>query len=1677
MTRTFRSIFLGGAVAAGLLAAAGPANAATKISTASGWWDTATLWSPSGAPSSTDDVIIAAGHVVEIGNTTVRVTYTVNSLETRPGGRLQRYNPGTTGTFQCGLVCSGVGPTGYSILNRGQIHNQVNSTTFIEATGPVRTDGSSIVSRTSQQMGGFSWGWNNQGHGGQAWQHRHSGANGDSTPGICLILTGGTQSSPYGLSQVATININSPPFTASLDALPRTFVKGHYRLDSNLEIFAFESRIEVGSGLYLNGYRLMAQGPLHVGDPGFNTVTYNQSTFTKGMTALSSGTDLWAYSGTIINYLQAPSQVSLPFTFQYFGQNVTSVWVSINGWVSTMSQTSSWPSWSMPSTFSPNGCIAGGTYYSRLAATGQRVRYATQGTSPNRRFIVEWDMEYYFSLYYRRVFQVHLLEGSSTIEMHYGSPTSGNTWATTLLWTTLGLEDQSGTNAYFVGATSPSSILEPSTNLRWTPIAVTDPTSRLIVGDGSGTANVGTWPQFRVTAGAANMWGNGALVEIPATSRGSIAIGAAVNMFGTARLRILSEPQVPAALQNGAAPTCWVIGSMAVGGTSLVDIQVPASSNNPTNATLQVGQSVSFLDSSVSPPGPSSGLITQSGNHGATGFPVVLVQSGAGGGASFVTPGSWGGMVGGTTVGVTTAGWTLANSTLIHQGGVDCFRNFRFSSSGGNPGSVWGLHSVQIGLDQYQWGASTIQIANGTNLAVGGLGTTFTLDGSAMSVKGNRAVVNGGGGNLFVGAGSQFTQRKLPSNMPADGSIGVVDVNGNLQVTGGSTYQLAINNTAGEESTLRALGQGTIPPGSNLSGLDLDRQAPLGNVSIDDGGSLRSNNERNILVFIGEKWHSASVTIKIHPSAVTNLLNGASVSFSASGGTPPYTYSQVSGGGGMAGAVYTAASSGTGTAVVRVTDSASPPQFVDAVVTYRPVSPGNLSMSPGFENTLYPGYVYYLRGDLGVTVNLRAIGGTTPYSWSINPNNLGSLSGTSGASIVYTAGGGSASAVNFATVTLTDGASQSRICYMYIYNNTFYGYNYPTPYYMRHLRVGDTQTYQRPSNSGTWSFTSNPSSATLNGGTTATGTSVTLNAGTVGGIVAYQLYNYGTVTSATATGYFYCYTTALPSNLSVSPTQFDGWLPGASYTFGAGGGVTPYTFSLSLNGGGSSCTSAGLYTAGAASLADDQVTLRDASGVSLAATIKKGLPTPGAGNAYIAVPGARTIFTNSSVNSVDQIVFADTNDDFGTLQVLKTRATGYRVLPSSIEISPILLTMISGTTQTFTASGGTAPYTYSITTNNSGGSISASSGVYTAGTTVNRVDTVQVSDATGKIARATVNVVSAGGAMPLEIRPRYIYYFYPNQQFQFRAVGGIGAVSWTLQTNNSGGALSSTGLFTAGTPGGFLVWDTIMISDAGGNVDYAQVGVYNYTGTIFYPFPLYAYWDFNTGAGKTRNGFDPGQTLFITTVNSGNNVNWTYSTNASNGTLSSGNGPTAIWTAGSTGNVTDYISAVSAGWNWSLLFKVQPPPMAISPSQASVFGGTVLRFTASGGTGTYTYSLLTNASGATLTQSGTPAAGLYTSGLTAGTDVVRLADGVSFADVSISVLAQANPTTIFCSHADLWHGELDLNGRTMRVRRQGATPVGQGDLISTNGGIGGATNPALRMGTGAQLTVDRTFVW
>jgi hypothetical protein len=76
----------------------------------------------------------------------------------------------------------------------------------------------------------------------------------------------------------------------------------------------------------------------------------------------------------------------------------------------------------------------------------------------------------------------------------------------------------------------------------------------------------------------------------------------------------------------------------------------------------------------------------------------------------------------------------------------------------------------------------------------------------------------------------------------------------------------------------------------------------------------------------------------------------------------------------------------------------------------------------------------------------------------------------------------------------------------------------------------------------------------------------------------------------------------------------------------------------------------------------------------------------------------------------------------------------------SLGISPPSASVAVNATQQFTANGGQGPYAWSLASNQSGGSIGAGSGLYTAGSTSSVVDVVKVTDSLGATKTANVNV-------------------------------------------------------------------------------------------------------------------------------------------------------------------------------------------------------------------------------------------------------------------------------------------------------------------------------------------------
>ncbi|PKL08578.1 MAG: hypothetical protein CVV51_08240 [Spirochaetae bacterium HGW-Spirochaetae-7] len=195
---------------------------------------------------------------------------------------------------------------------------------------------------------------------------------------------------------------------------------------------------------------------------------------------------------------------------------------------------------------------------------------------------------------------------------------------------------------------------------------------------------------------------------------------------------------------------------------------------------------------------------------------------------------------------------------------------------------------------------------------------------------------------------------------------------------------------------------------------------------------------------------------------------------------------------------------------------------------------------------------------------------------------------------------------------------------------------------------------------------------------------------------------------------------------------------GNTQQFVGSGGLPPYVFSL-VSGLGS-VTAAGLYTAPASDTVA-MVSVEDASGQSSEATVV--------------------------VSSA----------------------------PQPLAINPVSLTIETGTTFTFSASGGTPdvtppPYIFSVS---GGGSIVLDTGEYTALSVGS--DIVTVSDSVAATATATVTVKAPAVGGPLQIIPATITVKL-GSTFQFEAMGGDGSYTFAMKSSY-GGDVTQAGLYSA----------------------------------------------------------------------------------------------------------------------------------------------------------------------------------------------------------------------------------------------------------------------------------------
>ncbi len=154
----------------------------------------------------------------------------------------------------------------------------------------------------------------------------------------------------------------------------------------------------------------------------------------------------------------------------------------------------------------------------------------------------------------------------------------------------------------------------------------------------------------------------------------------------------------------------------------------------------------------------------------------------------------------------------------------------------------------------------------------------------------------------------------------------------------------------------------------------------------------------------------------------------------------------------------------------------------------------------------------------------------------------------------------------------------------------------------------------------------------------------------------------------------------------------------------------------------------------------------------------------------------------------------------------------------------------------FNITGASGTYTWTLVTNNSGGSIDSATGAYTAGANGSVSDLVQVTDGSGNTGYVVVNV----GA-PVTLSPNSSAVPL-NGSNPFTASGGTGTgYTWALTTNASGGSVNGSGVYSAGGTAGT---DVLRVTDSVGNTASVSIVVscgadnnlrilYPYADTVF----------------------------------------------------------------------------------------------------------------------------------------------------------------------------------------------------------------------------------------------------
>jgi hypothetical protein len=752
------------------------------------------------------------------------------------------------------------------------------------------------------------------------------------------------------------------------------------------------------------------------------------------------------------------------------------------------------------------------------------------------------------------------------------------------------------------------------------------------------------------------------------------------------------------------------------------------------------------------------------------------------------------------------------------------------------------------------------------SLMSGTLPAGLTLNPATGTIAGTPSAVVTGAALTFQVSDSENPAQKQPVNLTltvAPGNLAISTASlTNGQV--GVAYSATLSANGGKSPYTWSLSSGTLPAGLSLNGATgAITGTPTATVSstpltfqVQDSSSTPQTKTANL-----------TLTVLPPPPAIStsSLPNGQvnvaySTMLAASGGTPPYHWSITSGtlptglslnasSGGISGTPTVAVTNASLT--FKVTDSGSPAQSSPQTLTLS-IAPATLAIT----TSSLP------NGQLGAAYNtkLAASGGTTPYTWSVTSGTLPAGLSLNPATGAIT--GTPTTAVNSAPLTFqvqdseSPQQSKSASLPLTITPATLAIATSSLPNGQINVAYSTTLAASGGTTPYTWSLSSGtlPTGLSLN---TATGViSGTPTVSVASTALTFQAKDAGSPQQSKSVNLTL---TILPAGLAISTTSLPGGQVGVAYssTLAASGGTTPYHWSITsgtLPPGLSLNASTGAITGTPTSVVSNSlVTFKVTDSSSPAqnapqtlsitvvpatlAITTSSLPSGKVGVAYtstLAASGGTKPFNwsitsgtlptglslNGSTGAITGTPTVTASSTPLTFQVQDSESPKQtKTVNLTLTIAPATLAITTTSlpsgqinvayTTTLAASGGTTPYTWSLTSGTlpTGLALNAATGIISGTPTVSVTSTpltFQAVDSGAPQQSKSVNLTMTIAPATLAITTTSLPSGQMNVAYSttLAATGGTTPYTWSLTSGTlpTGLSLNAANGVISGTP-------------------------------------------------------------------------------------------------------------------------------------------------------------------------------------------------------------------------------------------------------------------------------------